>query len=348
MKKLFVLTMYAVAVVTSMKAGNVCTVYGAENIPVLTEAPNDGDTLTAPNPNDGDAPLAIAPSPVIDCTTVEEAEDLAGFTINVPKKIKSYGKRHISVINNRVIQIIYGSNKKSLCIRKIAEESDFVSDSIQYEEIKKVKIKGLQVTMYGKNGKINSVIWAKDGFFYSINTKTSLSRTKMKKIIKTVVNTDINHQDINQNIKDNQDIDKNTKDDQNNNVQISNPFIDCKTLEEAANLTGFTLNAPKVINEYELDNISVMDYNMIEVIYRNGESRLSIRKAFGSEDISGDWNEYEEIKTIEVKDVQVTTRGANGSVGSAIWTDEKFTYSIFANSAINSEEVTSIVQMIMQ
>lgn len=333
MKKLFVLTMCAAAVATSMTAGNACIVYGAEDIPALTETSNDEDApmVIAPNPNE-DNPFVIAPSPVIDCTTLEEAEGLAGFTINVPKKINGYGKQHISVINNSIIQIIYGSNKKSLCIRKTAEESNLGSDNIQYEEIKKIKIKSLQVTMYGKNGKINSAVWAKDGFLYSINTKSSLSRTKMKKMIKMIINMDINHQDINQ----------------DNITQIPSPFTDCKTLEEAASLTGFTLNVPEEINEYVLDNISVMNYDMIQVIYRNGESRLSIRKAIGNEDISGDYNEYEEIKTITVKDLQVITRGANGKVGSVIWTDEKFTYSILVDSAISNEEVTSIVQMIMQ
>ena len=50
-KKLFVLTMYAVAVATSMTAGNVCTVYKAEDIPALTETPNDEDASKGINRN---------------------------------------------------------------------------------------------------------------------------------------------------------------------------------------------------------------------------------------------------------------------------------------------------------
>jgi len=329
MKKLFVLTMCAAAV--SMTAGNVRTVYGAEDVPVVTEAPNSED-----------APFVIAPNPVTNCTTLKEAESLAGFTINTPKKISGYGKRHISVIDNSLIQIIYGNNKKSLCIRKTAEESNLDSNSIQYEETKNIKIKGLQVTTYGENGKINSAIWTKNGFFYSIHTTSSLSHTKMKKIIKIVVNANIDNQDINISTQNDQNIN------QDNNVQIPNPFTDCTTLEEASRLTGFTLNVSETINEYELDHISVMNDEMIQVIYKNGENRLSIRKALGKDDISGDYNIYEEIKTMTIEDLKVTTRGANEKVGSAIWTDEKFTYSIFADSAISSEEVTNIIQMIMQ
>ena len=74
-------------------------------------------------------------------------------------------------------------------------------------------------------------------------------------------------------------------------VQIPNPFVDCDTVEEAEDLCGMKISVPDSISGYGEKSVSVMDKQMIQVMFTNDNDDMTFRKAFGSDDISGDYNE---------------------------------------------------------
>lgn len=125
-------------------------------------------------------------------------------------------------------------------------------------------------------------------------------------------------------------------------AQIPNPFVDCKTLEEAGELAGFTVTLPEKMPEgYALSAIRAIRNEMIEVIYTGGDGEIRIRKGSGSEDISGDYNEYKEISTVSVGSVQVTMKGNSGKVSVATWTDGQYAYAITLDGAGMDQAVIS-------
>jgi len=68
-------------------------------------------------------------------------------------------------------------------------------------------------------------------------------------------------------------------------------------LDEAAKIAGFSLEAPTEYADYNSLVIQAIADDMIEVIYFDAEKThegLRIRKAVGTDDISGDYNEYKE------------------------------------------------------
>ena len=79
-----------------------------------------------------------------------------------------------------------------------------------------------------------------------------------------------------------------------NPVQIANPFIDTKTLEEAQEIAGFELNVPRAEDPYTVLNYRAVEGSMLEIIFRDrkGTEGYRIRKAVGEDDISGDYSEY--------------------------------------------------------
>ena len=70
------------------------------------------------------------------------------------------------------------------------------------------------------------------------------------------------------------------------NVQIANPWIEVKTMEEAKNMAGFDLKLPEIPAEYGKKMIQVLDSAdalTIEVIFWNNEGKeIRIRKTPGT------------------------------------------------------------------
>jgi len=131
------------------------------------------------------------------------------------------------------------------------------------------------------------------------------------------------------------------EEDTESSAQIANPFQDCKTLDEAASIAGFSFSVPKQFNGDAVTAIQAVDGSMIQVFY--GE-QLLLRKAAGTDDISGDYNEYEETGTVTINGLQVTERGAGGMVMCAAWTDGTYAYAIDAgDQGIEAPQIESLV-----
>lgn len=145
--------------------------------------------------------------------------------------------------------------------------------------------------------------------------------------------------------------------------QIPNPFVECATLEEAAGLAGFTLSVPDTVEGYAYRQIFAIKNELLEVVYTN-EDRSSeaeelseteadyefkdfcVRKGTGNEDISGDYNEYPETNTISAGDLQITTKGNDGKVNVAIWTDGEYSFSIVTGNALTNDTLQDIITKI--
>ena len=130
-------------------------------------------------------------------------------------------------------------------------------------------------------------------------------------------------------------------------TEIANPYVDCETLEEAGELAGFDISVPDEIDGgYTQGTIQAVENEMIQVIYTTeaGEE-ITLRKGTGTEDISGDYNEYAEENTLDVDGTSVTARG-DGLVYAATWTDGTYTYAITASAGLESDSVSALVPSI--
>ena len=73
---------------------------------------------------------------------------------------------------------------------------------------------------------------------------------------------------------------------------IGNPWSDWTSMEEAENAAGFSFGLPEVIADgYTAAAFRTMNNQLIEIIYRDGDSEIRVRKQAGEgQDISGDYN----------------------------------------------------------
>ena len=133
---------------------------------------------------------------------------------------------------------------------------------------------------------------------------------------------------------------------QKESTQIPNPFVEVKNLDEASKIAGFTLEVPETYEDYKKQVIQAIENDMIEVIYFNDTDNegLRIRKAKGTDDISGDYNEYKDVETVKVGDVEVTEKGSDGDIAVVIWNDGTYSYAIDAGEAkLNSEAIANLI-----
>lgn len=133
---------------------------------------------------------------------------------------------------------------------------------------------------------------------------------------------------------------------ENASVQIPNPFVDYATLKEAISAVGFDFAVPEAVDAYPEKVIQVMDGELIQVIYLNGDERLFVRKAAGSDDISGDYNVYSESQTVQIGDYEVTLEGENGKIHLAKWTKNGYTYAVMPDAPMTVKAMTDLISQI--
>lgn len=269
------------------------------------------------------------PSNYVDCDTLEEAIKMAGIEIAAPEVIKGYDDCAFRANKtDGMIEVIFQNGDDDIRFRKGLGDEDISGNYNEFAEKNDVDVDGTSIQMKGADGKVNLATWSKGGYSYSIDSTTAMDKTTMTDLIKTVCN------DGNAPIggdpatwgPDNQSDD--------NGVQPPSPFQPCDTLDAAEEMAGFDLTLPKTA-----DKLEAIENEMIQAFYGEDGSDMFIRKALGSEDISGDFNEYAQTETVD----GVTLKGVDGQFSLALWTNGEYTYSISVGSALSQTDMMALV-----
>ena len=91
-----------------------------------------------------------------------------------------------------------------------------------------------------------------------------------------------------------------------------------------------------------------MNHDMIEVICvdENGDEVARIRKAKGSDDISGDYSTWETEIKIQAAGKTVTLKGDEGLYRLLIWTENGYSYAVSLSQGITPEEAAAIAESV--
>lgn len=129
------------------------------------------------------------PNPWEDCSSLEEAQQLAGFSIQAPESIDGYPVRSIQVMETSMIQVLYENDAdQQILIRKGtgADDSDDISgDYNRYSETSQITINDSSVTFKGNDGKIMVAIWSDGSYSYAIDA-SGLTSEEMTALIEQI------------------------------------------------------------------------------------------------------------------------------------------------------------------
>lgn len=126
-------------------------------------------------------------------------------------------------------------------------------------------------------------------------------------------------------------------------IEIANPFITCETMDEAAQVAGFSMELPHWV---QCSTIRAIESSMIEVVDQDGQEPLTLRKGIGTQDISGDYGTYSDTTIEYVNDCTVTLKGSHDKVMVAAWNSGDYTYAVRTESGLDHDTMVSIVSEI--
>lgn len=129
----------------------------------------------------------------------------------------------------------------------------------------------------------------------------------------------------------------------NNAVQIPNPLVEYKTVDEAKNTLSFDAPVPTFVPDgYKIDYVGTIAGETLQIFYKNGKNEIVFRAAKGSDDISGDCNVYKNTKTVSVNGTDAKYR-ENGETSGAVWTNDGLTFSVYADTVISEKDASDII-----
>ena len=83
---------------------------------------------------------------------------------------------------------------------------------------------------------------------------------------------------------------------------------------------------------------------LAEIQYFGETNSLRYRKSQGTEDNSGDYNEYTQVETVDIAGNTVTLKGDKDGYSMAQWTDGSYAYSISVTEPISQEVFTALIK----
>lgn len=114
-------------------------------------------------------------------------------------------------------------------------------------------------------------------------------------------------------------------------LTIGNPWKDYHSLEEAEEASGLRFPMPEIIaDSYTAASFRVMNEELLEVVYLDGEFKVTVRmKAGENQNISGVYGEFENIRTYETDGATITGMHIDGGVLQLI-SKAGYSYSLYA------------------
>ena len=122
---------------------------------------------------------------------------------------------------------------------------------------------------------------------------------------------------------------------------------ECKSLTELTQKAGFNI---KDIPETDIPfNVTSTSYQwcwneFAQIVYEGTDKSITYRKTRGTDDISGDYNQYEQILDKIVNGVDVTIKGNNDKYYLVIWHTKDYSYSVSIDEGMEKDAIIKLVQ----
>ena len=125
-------------------------------------------------------------NPFVEVSSLEEAAGGAGFEMEAPEEIEGFEGKRISYIQGTLIQVVYGSEDKELCIRKGAGEDDISGDYEVYEKEEEMTFGGKTVLTKANADGIYTATWTEEGYAFAVSCDSPMTEEMVKTLAEQV------------------------------------------------------------------------------------------------------------------------------------------------------------------
>ena len=154
-----------------MAALLLCMSIGATLVACGNETKSIGAASSVQNASESEASDQMGmPNPWVDAKDQDDAQQQAGFTIQLPSSLPAeYGAPSFLVIPGEIMEAYYaGTGEARICVRKAAGTDDASGDYRDYPESQQMTVGDVEVTMKGDDGAISLAVWNDGTNAYSI------------------------------------------------------------------------------------------------------------------------------------------------------------------------------------
>ena len=130
------------------------------------------------------------------------------------------------------------------------------------------------------------------------------------------------------------------------NVMIANPWSDWESIEEAEQAVGFSFGLPALLADtYEAAVFRTMNNELLEVVYRDGDFEVCVRKQAGEgQDISGDYTQYETSSETQSDGAAVTLYcNSDGAAVKQLISCKGYSWSLVASNELSEAFASAIL-----
>lgn len=125
---------------------------------------------------------AQIPSPWQECSSLEEAAKVAGFSFTAPETVDGYGETYIAAVENDVAEVIFSKGEDDdaqISFRKGNGNEDISGDCNVYDSVETRQIDGKDVTVKSNDGVIYTAIWTDGSYSYAISARTGMTEEQL-------------------------------------------------------------------------------------------------------------------------------------------------------------------------
>lgn len=128
-------------------------------------------------------------------------------------------------------------------------------------------------------------------------------------------------------------------------VSIANGMVEVNSIGELSAAVGFPVSEVEGLLFAVENEVYTSYWDEIAQIEYTGEGETAVfRKGTGTDDVSGDYNVYSNVKEITVGANTVTLKGNTDSFTLAVWTDGDYSYSLDISSGLSEDEWAEMIQ----
>lgn len=116
-----------------------------------------------------------AVTPYVNCSTLKEASEIAGFEIDAPEKVDGCTVT-IQAWKDELIEIRYDNGENTLIVRKGKGESDVSGDYTVYAKTTSYSLEGMTATLKGNGDLPTLITWSHNGYSFSLSCSTGMDK----------------------------------------------------------------------------------------------------------------------------------------------------------------------------
>lgn len=128
------------------------------------------------------------PNPYTDHGTLKEAEEDAGFKIQIPDEIRGVKAVAFRNLGTEMLEVIYYDGDAEVArVRKGTGEDDISGDYNVYEIEEAADVTGTQVTLKGSADGYELAVWNEGGYAYTVSVTKKITKDEILRIVEEIV-----------------------------------------------------------------------------------------------------------------------------------------------------------------